>query len=301
MLNSAWPSNMWHLFDYYYQVGGSGFGAKKACSSAVHLLYSYPSQADNDHETSNGYVWAVNSRYTPSDAGLVAEATQFELDGTVVKKLQTPITEPLESDGVRRLMPLDLYPKPDDNNADGNASVAAAAARTETILVRLRLTSGGDSETAAVIEDNWYWLPPKLDKFEMGGCFTGCDIDRFANMRDIVDMPSAPALVVTVGDPTPAQDGLVSHTVKLKAADADERGAWLAFFVRLRALDADGKDVLPATWSDNFVSLQAGESVELTLEHEADAVVDKVVAKAFNAPSPDETSGGHTVEKQDTV
>jgi exo-1,4-beta-D-glucosaminidase len=27
MLNSAWPSNMWHLFDYYYQIGGSGFGA----------------------------------------------------------------------------------------------------------------------------------------------------------------------------------------------------------------------------------------------------------------------------------
>jgi len=41
MLNSAWPSNMWHLFDYYLQIGGSGYGAKKACSQNLHLLYSY--------------------------------------------------------------------------------------------------------------------------------------------------------------------------------------------------------------------------------------------------------------------
>ena len=26
MLNSAWPSNMWHLFDYYLQTGGAYFG-----------------------------------------------------------------------------------------------------------------------------------------------------------------------------------------------------------------------------------------------------------------------------------
>lgn len=94
MLNSAWPSNMWHLFDYYYQIGGSGFGAKKACGSAVHLLYSYPSQPDEDNENdSNGHVWAVNSRYTPSATGLVAEATQYDLDGTVVQTQKTALTE----------------------------------------------------------------------------------------------------------------------------------------------------------------------------------------------------------------
>ena len=36
MLNSAWPSNMWHLYDYYYQV------------SSV-LFDSYSSQASVDN------------------------------------------------------------------------------------------------------------------------------------------------------------------------------------------------------------------------------------------------------------
>ena len=97
-------------------------------------------------------------------------------------------------------------------------------------------------------------------------------------------MPASPPLAVTLGEPaTAADDGFVSRSVKLTVGAADA-GSWLAFFVRLRALDAEGKDVLPATWSDNFVSVKAGEAVEVTLEHEPGVVVAKVVAEAFNHP-----------------
>ena len=61
-------------------------------------------------------------------------------------------------------------------------------------------------------------------------------------------------------------------------------GAGVAFFTRLRALDAAGTDVLPATWSDNFVTLLAGESAEIVLGHEQDADIAAVTAEAFNAP-----------------
>jgi hypothetical protein len=49
-------------------------------------MYSYPSQ-DSAGQVSDGHVWAVNSRYTPSAAGLVAEATLYDLDGTVVLRV----------------------------------------------------------------------------------------------------------------------------------------------------------------------------------------------------------------------
>ena len=42
MLVNAWPSHMWHLIDFYLQVGGSGFGAKTA-HAPLHLQYSYVS------------------------------------------------------------------------------------------------------------------------------------------------------------------------------------------------------------------------------------------------------------------
>jgi len=30
MLNNAWPSMIWHLYDYYLRPGGGYFGAKRA-------------------------------------------------------------------------------------------------------------------------------------------------------------------------------------------------------------------------------------------------------------------------------
>ena len=55
MLNNAWPSMIWHLYDYYLDVGGGYFGAKKACEP-LHVQYSY-----DDHS-----VYVVNSMYQPS-------------------------------------------------------------------------------------------------------------------------------------------------------------------------------------------------------------------------------------------
>jgi exo-1,4-beta-D-glucosaminidase len=52
MLDNAWPSMIWHLYDYYLQPGGGYFGAKKAMQ-ALDPVYGYD---DNS-------VWLVNSRY----------------------------------------------------------------------------------------------------------------------------------------------------------------------------------------------------------------------------------------------
>ena len=152
--------------------------------------------------------------------------------------------------------------------------------RDATVLLRLRLTDAGGK--TADESDNWYWLPPVLDKFDdPSSCFTGCKIDKFADMRDLSKMAAAPPLAVTDLGPMATAEGGVSHTIKLSAGE----GGWLAFFVRLRALNSAGEDILPATWSDNFVSLLAGEEVEVRLGLEAGAeAVARVTAEAFNAP-----------------
>lgn len=118
MLNSAWPSNMWHLFDYYYQVGGSFFGVKKACAAPVHLLYSYPSQAQKEcggkecENDSDGHIWVINSRYTAAQGGMVAHATAYSLDGKIILNQSQQLNESIEEDSARKLFALNLYPPP---------------------------------------------------------------------------------------------------------------------------------------------------------------------------------------------
>lgn len=100
-------------------------------------------------------------------------------------------------------------------------------------------------------------------------------------MQDLSSMAASPPLTATLG-PAITKGEEITHTVKLSAAEGGEHH-WLAFFVRLRALDDNGDDVLPATWSDNFVSLLAGDSVEVELGVEAGGKeVVRVLAEAFN-------------------
>src|SRR5258708_27790858 len=56
MLNNAWPSLHWHLYDYFLNPAGAYFGARIA-NEPVHIQYSYDTRAivlvnhtlDNEH------------------------------------------------------------------------------------------------------------------------------------------------------------------------------------------------------------------------------------------------------------
>ena len=70
MLNNAWPSMIWHLYDYYLRPGGGYFGAKKALQT-LDPIYGY-----DDHS-----VWLVSSQYVDAK-GLKLTARVFNVDGT---------------------------------------------------------------------------------------------------------------------------------------------------------------------------------------------------------------------------
>ncbi|GHH76804.1 beta-mannosidase [Streptomyces sulfonofaciens] len=71
MLNGAWPSLHWHLFDHNLDQAGGYFGAKKA-GEPVHIQYAYDTSA----------VQVVN--HTPDATGdLTARVRVRDLDGTV--------------------------------------------------------------------------------------------------------------------------------------------------------------------------------------------------------------------------
>src|SRR5208283_3361075 len=68
MLQNAWPSIIWHLYDYYLRPAGGYFGAKKACEM-LHIQYSYD----------DGSIVVVNSLYQEVK-GLKAVAKVYNLD-----------------------------------------------------------------------------------------------------------------------------------------------------------------------------------------------------------------------------
>ena len=79
MLNNAWPSVHWNLYDWYYKPGGGYFGAKKA-NEPVHVAYDY----------FTGNVVAYNSTLN-ARAGMTATATLYNVPD-LTQKYTTQVT-----------------------------------------------------------------------------------------------------------------------------------------------------------------------------------------------------------------
>jgi hypothetical protein len=75
MLNSAWPSNLWNLFDYYLTPAASYFAAKEA-HAPLAASYNYGS----------GEVWITNGKYVPATA-LIPNASSDTAELTLTQEL----------------------------------------------------------------------------------------------------------------------------------------------------------------------------------------------------------------------
>jgi exo-1,4-beta-D-glucosaminidase len=128
MLNNAWPSLLWQLFDYYLQPSGAYFGTKKACEP-LHVQYSYDDQS----------IVIVNSLYR--EFGNVKIKAQV-LDRNLKERFSREVTTHVPPDSSTKVL---VIPE-----LDG---------LTTTYFVRLSLN---DSD-GKPISSNFYWLSTKPD------------------------------------------------------------------------------------------------------------------------------------------
>lgn len=128
MLNNAWPSLLWHLFDYYLHPGGAYFGAKKACEP-LHIQYSYDDQS----------IVIVNSLYR-GFGKLKCQAEVFDLN--LKEKFSRGITADVQPDSSTKVL-----------------EIPAIDTLTTTYFVRLSLKSSDGNP----LSSNFYWLSTKPD------------------------------------------------------------------------------------------------------------------------------------------
>jgi exo-1,4-beta-D-glucosaminidase len=128
MLNNAWPSLHWHLFDYYLKPSGAYYGAKKA-NEPLHVQYSYDDRS----------VVVVNHR--PGDArGLRVKAAVYNLDGS--RRFSTEARLEVGSNDVARAL-----------------TIPELTGLSQAYLVRLTLTD----RRGRTVSRNTYWLSTEPD------------------------------------------------------------------------------------------------------------------------------------------
>ena len=131
MLNNAWPSMIWHLYDYYLRPGGGYFGAKRALE-ALHPVYGY-----DDHS-----IWVVSSQYEDAK-GLKLTTKLYNLD--TAEKFSHQDSLDAAADSTAKILTLPDVP--------GLSSV---------YFVALRLTDSAGK----LVGSNFYWLSTKPETID---------------------------------------------------------------------------------------------------------------------------------------
>jgi exo-1,4-beta-D-glucosaminidase len=131
MLNNAWPSMIWHLYDYYLQPAGGYFGAKKAME-ALHPLYGY-----DDHS-----VWLVSSQYQDAK-GLKLTAKVYNLDMKEQYSREAKVDAP--ADSTNRIFEL-----------------PAIQGLSPTYFLRLTVTDS----SGKIVGSNFYWLSTTVETID---------------------------------------------------------------------------------------------------------------------------------------
>ncbi|HEY6250698.1 MAG TPA: glycoside hydrolase family 2 protein [Candidatus Angelobacter sp.] len=160
MLNNAWPSTIWHLYDYFLEPAGGYFGARKA-NETVHVQFSYDDRS----------VVLVNAQQRPlSGLKVTAELYGFDLHSLFSKD----VTVEAAADGSARLFTI-----PD-------------APETGISFVRLKVQNA----QGRTVSSNFYWLPAKYSTFDWAA--TTFEYTPSPTYEDLTQMASLPQVKLSM-------------------------------------------------------------------------------------------------------
>lgn len=131
MLNNAWPSMIWHLYDWYLRPGGGYFGAKTALQP-LDPVYGYDDNA----------IYLINSRYEEAK-GLRVVTKVLNLD--MSEKFSNESTVDVAADGVTKIV-----------------SLPEIADLSDTYFVSTRVLD----PDGKILGSNFYWLSRKSETID---------------------------------------------------------------------------------------------------------------------------------------
>jgi exo-1,4-beta-D-glucosaminidase len=179
MLNNAWPSMIWHLYDYYLRPGGGYFGAKHAME-ALHPVYGYDDRS----------IWLVSSQYEDAK-GLKLTTKIYNLDMTEKFSREDSVDAPADSTAK-------IFTLPDVENL------------SPVYFVSLRLTD----PAGKLVGSNFYWLSTKPETIDWAkSTWWTTPTESFADYSALAQLPKL-KLKVTVRTEHKGEDSITHVTVE---------------------------------------------------------------------------------------
>jgi exo-1,4-beta-D-glucosaminidase len=237
MLNNAWPSMIWHLYDYYLDAGAGYFAARKACEP-VHIQYSYDDLS----------IVVVNSTYA-SVGDLKASVSVHGIGWKKLYSAQASVNAGPDSSQRVFTIPASLY-----------------SSAERIFFIDLRLTDA----TGKLVSRNFYWVPGTLTTFDFPATdYTHTPAERHENLTALTQLPKAQVQATAAIRTTPRGREVTVYLQNSQAA--------LGFQIHAAVRTVGHDLIAPIFWSDNWIELTPGESTTLTALLPENAPADPLV------------------------
>ncbi|KAI1548095.1 LacZ Beta-galactosidase beta-glucuronidase [Pyrenophora tritici-repentis] len=227
MLNNAWPALHWNLFDYYLHPQGAFFGVQTALKDLQTLVYDYQAK-------DVVFIDRRSAAHRKGKSTVHVNAQVLSLTGAVVWEKKVDVdTKGME---VRRMF-----------------EVGGLGKRNETVLLRLLLTtptgsSSTSNTTTTPFSHKTYRIAPTPDKMDWdNSSWYSTPVTSFSDLTDLSRVSPADVHVTFDG----------------KKVSLLNKSSVPAVFLRLNLVDKEGEDAVPVVWSENYITLWPGESMDV--------------------------------------
>jgi exo-1,4-beta-D-glucosaminidase len=207
----------------WYLRPGGGYFGTQKACEPLHVMYSYDDR-----------TVVVTNQWSRGFGGLTVSVRVVELD----------------ADGVVQPSPAEQIVHDVCVEPDGKTVVHTLPPPEHAVrIIDLRLADKAGRE----VSRNVYWIPKEPDVVDYDQAnWLNAPTAKHADLSALRRLPPTSLSVRADRDRDDA--------IRVSLTNISDR---LAFFVELRLVDATGADILPVLWSDNYVSLLAGDMMSL--------------------------------------
>ena len=238
MLNNAFPSNIWHLYDYFLAPTPAYFATKKA-GERIHPSYNY----------ADSYIYLLNNYYEDYKGNFILNVYIMNLENELLFN-KTYKYNSIEGDGIIKVDKLEH----DDY---------------EGIFI-IQFEYSFDYKGENYFYTNTYWVKNEMDAINWEGrTFYNIEITKYADFTSLQDLPDT-NISVSIIEKNNGDGKNKKNHYKFKVLNDGDAFA-LVLELRLYSVNKEKKErelITPIFWNDNYFSLRKGESFDVIADYD---------------------------------
>ena len=237
MLNNAWPSKIWHLYDYFFAPTPSYFATKKA-TEKIHVMYNYE----------NNGVYLINNYFLDFKSNVNLTIYIISENGKdILENKSYDNINNIKADEIRELELL--------NGDYGNNYILHFEYLYENISL-----------------SNTYFLNKQMDviNYNATPTFYNVPIISYADLRFLNNLEKVSLTVEVLSKNDFIENGQKKLRYKFKITNKGKTFALLLEMKLYQISNNEKEMIVPIIWTDNYFSIRGENYYETTAEFSYD-------------------------------